>query len=50
VGDVLPGETPVRHPLHNTTPRGLMVQVRLADSRAVEHKVLFAGGRPLLFL
>ena len=50
VGDVLPGETAVRHPLHNTTPRGLMVQVQLADSRAVEHKVLFAGGRPLLFL
>lgn len=46
---VLAGEMTVKHPLHNTMLRGQSVQVALTDPKAAERKVLFAGGRPLLF-
>ena len=46
---VLSGEMTVKHPLHNTMLRGQSVQVELTDPKAAERKVLFAGGRPLLF-
>jgi hypothetical protein len=46
---VLAGEVTFKHPTQNTMLRGQSVQVKLADARAAEHKVLFAGGRPLLF-
>jgi hypothetical protein len=49
VVEVLGGELSVKHPLHNNMLRGQSVQVQLTDVRAAEHRVLFAGGRPILF-
>jgi Tfp pilus assembly protein PilV len=46
---LLPGEMLYKHPLHNNQLRGQPVQVQLTDKRYAERKVLFAGGRPLLF-
>ena len=46
---LLAGEMVYKHPLHNTQLRGQPVQVQLADVHDAERKVLFAGGRPILF-
>jgi hypothetical protein len=46
---LLPGEMSYKHPLHNTQLRGQSVQLSLANPRDAERKVLFAGGRPILF-
>ena len=46
---LLPGEMAYKHPLHNSQLRGQPVQVQLADVHDAERKVLFAGGRPILF-
>jgi hypothetical protein len=45
----LPGEMSYKHPLHNSQLRGQPLQVQLTDKHAAEKKVLFAGGRPILF-
>jgi hypothetical protein len=49
VAAVLPGEMAYKHPLHNSQLRGQPLLVDLTDKRAAERKVLFAGGRPILF-
>jgi uncharacterized coiled-coil protein SlyX len=49
IAAVLPGEMSYKHPLHNNQLRGQPVQVQLTDKRYAERKVLFAGGRPILF-
>jgi hypothetical protein len=49
VVEVLGGELSVKHPMTNAMLRGQSVQVQLTDTRAAERKVLFAGGRPILF-
>jgi uncharacterized coiled-coil protein SlyX len=46
---LMPGEMSFKHPLHNTQLRGQPVQVQLTDAHTAERKVLFAGGRPMLF-
>jgi hypothetical protein len=46
---VLAGEMTLKHPLHNTMLRGQSVQVELKNPKDAESKVLFAGGRPILF-
>jgi hypothetical protein len=46
---LLPGEMSYKHPLHNTQLRGQPVQLQLANGHDAERKVLFAGGRPILF-
>jgi len=46
---LLPGEMAYKHPLHNSQLRGQPVQLQLTDSRDAERKVLFVGGRPVLF-
>ena len=38
-----------KHPLHNSQLRGQPVQMQLADVHDAERKVLFVGGRPILF-
>ncbi|MCU1278286.1 MAG: hypothetical protein JWM53_1832 [bacterium] len=46
---LLPGEMSYKHPLHNSQLRGQPVQLQLANVHDAERKVLFAGGRPILF-
>jgi hypothetical protein len=46
---LLPGEMAYKHPLHNSQLRGQPVQLQLTDSHDAERKVLFVGGRPVLF-
>jgi hypothetical protein len=46
---VLAGEMAYKHPLHNSQLRGQPVQIQLTDVRDAERKVLFVGGRPILF-
>ena len=46
---LLPGEMAYKHPLHNSQVRGQPVQLQLTDSHDAERKVLFVGGRPVLF-
>ncbi|HEX6835191.1 MAG TPA: hypothetical protein VF334_01395 [Polyangia bacterium] len=46
---LLPGEMSYKHPLHNAQLRGQPVQLSLGDVHEAERKVLFVGGRPVLF-
>ena len=46
---LLPGEMAYKHPLHNSQLRGQPVQLQLGDPHDAERKVLFVGGRPVLF-
>ena len=46
---LLPGEMAYKHPLHNTQLRGQAVELSLGDVHDAERKVLFVGGRPVLF-
>ena len=46
---LLGGEMLYKHPLHNTQLRGQPVQIQLTDVSDAERKVLFVGGRPILF-
>ena len=46
---LLPGEMSYKHPLHNAQLRGQPVQLSLGDVHDAERKVLFVGGRPVLF-
>jgi hypothetical protein len=46
---LLGGEMLYKHPLHNTQLRGQPVQIQLSDLSDAERKVLFVGGRPILF-
>jgi len=46
---LLPGEMAYKHPLHNSQLRGQPVQLALGDMHDAERKVLFVGGRPILF-
>jgi len=46
---LLPGEMAYKHPLHNAQLRGQPAQISLADVHDAERKVLFVGGRPVLF-
>ncbi len=46
---LLPGEMAYKHPLHNAQLRGQPVQLALGDMHDAERKVLFVGGRPVLF-
>lgn len=46
---LLDGEMSYKHPLHNTQLRGQPVQITLGNIKDAERKVLFVGGRPLLF-
>lgn len=46
---LLPGEMSYKHPLHNAQLRGQPVQLSLGDVHEAERKVLFVGGRPILF-
>jgi hypothetical protein len=46
---LLPGEMAYKHPLHNAQLRGQPAQVQLGDVHDAERKVLFVGGRPILF-
>ncbi|HEX9102474.1 MAG TPA: hypothetical protein VF997_09730 [Polyangia bacterium] len=46
---LLAGEMSYKHPLHNAQLRGQPVQVQLGNVRDAERKVLFVGGRPILF-
>ena len=46
---ILPGEMSYKHPLHNSQLRGQPVQLQLANAHDAERKVLFVGGRPMLF-
>jgi hypothetical protein len=46
---LLPGEMAYKHPLHNSQLRGQPVQITLGNALDAERKVLFVGGRPVLF-
>lgn len=46
---LLDGEMSYKHPLHNTQLRGQPVQIALGNAKDAERKVLFVGGRPILF-
>ena len=46
---LLDGEMSYKHPLHNTQLRGQPVQITLGNAKDAERKVLFVGGRPILF-
>ena len=46
---LLPGEMAYKHPLHNAQLRGQPVELSLGDMHDAERKVLFVGGRPVLF-
>ena len=43
-----PGEVSVKHPIHSSMLRGVMVQIELKDPGAAQNKVLFARSRPFL--
>jgi hypothetical protein len=46
---LLDGEMAYKHPLHNSQLRGQPVQLALGNMHDAERKVLFVGGRPILF-
>ncbi|HEY2746417.1 MAG TPA: hypothetical protein VGL86_17420 [Polyangia bacterium] len=46
---LLGGEMLYKHPLHNSQLRGQPVQIQLTNGSDAERKVLFVGGRPILF-
>ncbi len=48
VQEILNGEVTMKHPLHNTLLRGVMVEMKLLDRKWAEHSVLFLNRSPLL--
>jgi hypothetical protein len=49
VVELLSGEVSLKHPLHNQMVRGQTVHLALTDPKWAQRKVLFSGGRPILF-
>lgn len=49
VGRIYNDEEHTVHPMFKTDLRGFLVQLNLTNPKAAKHKVLFLGGKPLLF-
>jgi hypothetical protein len=48
-GRVFEGESTMKHPVHQSTLRGAMLQLELSEPGAARNSSLFVGGAPLLF-